>query len=50
MNEVLPGIVGFKPNGQESGHLLLVFEVTPLAFAALCTLKTSVVNIRERKA
>ena len=49
MNEVPPGIIGFKPNGPESGHLLLVFEVIPLAFAALCALKTSVANIRERK-
>ena len=36
MEEVLPGTLGFKPTGQESGHFLLVFEVTPLAFAALC--------------
>ena len=48
MNKVL-GILGFKPNGQESGHLLSVLEVIPLAFAALYVLRMSVVNIRERE-
>ena len=49
MNEVLLGILGFKPDGQESGHLLLALEVTPLAFVAHYVLRTSVVNIRERE-
>lgn len=49
MHKVLLGILGFKPNGQESGHLLMALEVTLLAFAALYVLRTSVVNIRERE-